>query len=337
MKRKAEYNLEREEFLRGDKGEDSPQQTPQQSSLADNIATAEQIAQRRIVKLKMPTGVGQQESGERPAAKFELAGNFGVQNQQNGGTKTQEASFISNIVTNQSASTTEQAKPAAPGSLFSSILNKSTDVPLGTKPAEEQKSSLFSNIFNQGSANAPLAGAGTGTGLFSQNKGLFSSNTTSTSGTSTGGGLFSSIFPGTAKGFENLAKKDYSFVHQQTGEKEEEEVEKKPAKLEEKAPSKPSLFASLGEYKPSTLFSSDSSKPPLLSGLATGGGLGSLGGTSSFTGLLAGAGKRDDSDNEEEGDDEPQRSPSPEADITKSKGNYQYQYDYEKIVSKKSY
>jgi len=42
----------------------------------------------------MPTGVGQQESGERPAAKFELAGNFGVQNQQNGGTKVKIPTFF---------------------------------------------------------------------------------------------------------------------------------------------------------------------------------------------------------------------------------------------------
>jgi len=298
MKRKAEHALDRDDFLRDD-DETAPQTT--QGTVQNTMATPEQIAQRRIVKLKIPGQTGEQ-TELSSTAKFELAGALDQSKPAttgNNGSNAQTPSFLANLPpTNTTAST---------GGLFSNIIKP-------TEGGEEKKGGLFSGLFNKDNNQTATSG-------------LFSTSQTGS------GGLFGSIFGGNAGGgLASLAKKDYTYVHNETGEKEKEkEGEKKEGAAQAKpAQSKPSLFASLADFKPGpNLFSSTASSGLFSSNLT--------GGSGAFGGLFGGANKGGDDgsdDGGEDGDDEPQ-PPSPEADVTKSKGNYEYKLDYEKVIGKK--
>jgi hypothetical protein len=403
MKRKAEYMLDREDL---DRDDDEPQ--PARTLGIGNIATPEQMAQRRIVKLKLPSDIlaSRQGASDKPAAKFELAGSLGQSNRDNINSgqmeqNTSTPSFLNKIITpsqsdqnqqmtglfkqngaNNQTNTagipiTNQEDNKPRSGLFSTLLQKSAKEDLGIRVQDEEKQEekkpvLFSNLAPQEkttntlsgpnvqkyeplmkvgdekrSTNPTLFGSG-GAGLLGQTDhskpqplfpgsggGLITQNVTS--------GLFSGLF-GTQSNLSNLANKDYSYVHNESGEKkegtpEQPKVEKKEEKPKEAA--KPSLFSALGDFKPSSnLFAqttSTSGAPNLFSNYSTGKPPSFMGSIQNQGGLLfrSNTGGAEGSEGEEEGDDEPQRSPSPEADITKSKGNYKYEYDYDKIISKK--
>lgn len=325
MKRKAEHMLDRDNL--------SDDELPPSNTTVNpaDIATPEQIAQRRIVKLKMPSQLGG-EAASRPAAKLELSGSLGGQTSE---AQAQPAtsgtpSFLSKTVT-PSGQQTNGSAPTS-GGLFSNLLTKSAQdegiVPEEKK--EEAKPSLFAGLFNKkpDGAPAPLFG-GQGTGLFSESKteGLFSQNKPA-------GGLFGSIFPGSGAGLAGLANKDYSYVHKESGEKKPEADEQKqsaPAPAQDKpAP----LFASLSNYKPPAA----ENKPTLFGSLFSGQPTtftSSLFSQQGNSGLFAANKGGDDEGSEGEDGEDPQRTPSPEADITKSKGSYKYEVDYEKIAGKK--
>jgi len=296
MKRKAEHALDRDDFLRDD-DDNAPQTT--QGTAQNTMATPEQIAQRRIVKLKIPGQASGEQTELSSTAKFELAGALDKSKPENNGSANQTPSFLANLPPSNTTPST--------GGLFSGIIKP-------TEGGEEKKGGLFSGLFNKDSNQTATSG-------------LFSTSQTGS------GGLFGSIFGGnTGGGLASLAKKDYTYVHQETGEKEKEGEKKEGAAPQQAKPAqaKPSLFASLADFKPGpNLFSSTASSGLFSSNLT--------GGSGSFGGLFGGANKGGDDgsdDGGEEGDDEPQ-PPSPEADVTKSKGNYEYKLDYEKVIGKK--
>ena len=125
------------------------------------------------------------------------------------------------------------------GGLFANLIKP-------TEGGEEKKTGgLFSGLFNKDNNQSATSG-------------LFSTSQTGS------GGLFGSIFGGnTGGGLASLAKKDYTYVHKETGEKAEGEEKKEGGAGTTAAKpqaAKPSLFASLADFKPGpNLFSSTAS------------------------------------------------------------------------------